>query len=123
MITIERETVEQGPDILKATAVGELTLTDYQQLETAINEVHAGGEPVQLRLDLTQMVGFTIDAAWEDLRFMGKHGQDLGHVAVVTTDQWMTWASWINAAFTDAEVRIFEDATAADAWLTEVSVD
>jgi hypothetical protein len=30
---------------------------------------------------------------------------------------WVTWLGWLPTAFTDAEIKHFEDAVVADAWL------
>jgi hypothetical protein len=112
-------TIEEQHDLVRATVFGELTLTDYREFEQAVSRELASSLKVKLLIDLTEMSGFTLDVAWEEIRFSREHEHDFRRIAVVTDNQWTSWLSWIAAAFTDAEVRLFDDAAAADAWLRD----
>ena len=112
-------TVEEESDCVRATVFGELTVDDYRELEQAIGRELTSAARLKMFIDLTRMSGFTLDVAWEELRFTRKHAHDFRRVAVVTDNQWTSWLSWVTAAFTDAEVQIFEEVTSAEAWLSE----
>ena len=112
MIAIEKE-----KDLLTVTVFGELTLSDYDELEVAILGSLKKAKRIRLLLDLTKMAGFTLDVAWEDIKFVGSHSHDFARIAVVTDDQWLTWMSWLNGAFTDAEIKVFSDTGEASAWI------
>jgi hypothetical protein len=45
------------------------------------------------------------------------HAHDFRRIAIVSESQWAPWLSWVNAAFSDAEARIFENSSEALAWL------
>lgn len=103
--------------LVSVSVMGEFTLADYRELEEHVlhNLQFQGG--VNLLLDLRDMVRYTLDVAWEEIRFSREHRYDFRKVAVVTTDEWMVWIAWLNRAFVDGEVSVFDDAGLALAWL------
>lgn len=102
-----------------ATVAGEFTLADYREFEeNVLYELQFHGKP-NLLFDLTEMLNYTLDVVWEEIKFSRAHGHQFGRVAVVTRDQWLTWATWIARLFVDSEVRIFEDSAQAESWLLE----
>lgn len=113
--------IEERTDLLKVHVYGELALADYREFETAVGSGLKTAPKVRLLLDLTQMSGFTLDVAWEDIRFTRAHAHDFRRIAVVTDSQWLTWIGWLSAAFTDAEVETFEEPADAEHWLAETA--
>ncbi len=109
--------IEEQNDLLKASVYAELSLADFQEFETAVQRELKLGTKIKLLLDLTKMSGYTVDVAWEDIRFTRAHAHDFRRIAVVTASLWATWLGWLPAAFTDADIKHFEDANAASAWL------
>ena len=109
--------IEEQDELLKATVYAELALADFRELETAVKRELKQAPKIKLLLDLTKMSGYTVDVAWEDIRFTRAHAHDFRRIAVVTSRLWATWLGWLPSAFTDAEIRHFEDAAAANAWL------
>jgi len=114
-------TVEEEQDRVRATVFGELTLDDYREFEQAVSRELTAALKVRLLIDLTRMSGFTLDVAWEEVRFSREHAHDFRRIAVVTDNQWTSWLSWVAAAFTDADVQLFDDVASAEAWLAETS--
>ncbi len=109
--------VEQQKDLVKVSVYAEFTLADYDEFERAVAHELQNTPKIKLLLDLSNMAKFTVDVAWEDLKFTRAHAHDFARIAVVATDQWTSWASWLGTAFTDAEVAFFEDAKAASDWI------
>jgi hypothetical protein len=109
--------IEEDNDLLKATVYAELSLADFREFETAVQRELKQAPKIKLLLDLAKMSGYTVDVAWEDVRFTRAHAHDFRRIAVVTASLWATWLGWLPSAFTDAEIRHFEDAAAANAWL------
>ena len=110
-------TIDESGDVLKIGVYAELTLADYREFERAVSSGLKSAPKVKLLFDLTQMIGFTLDVAWEEIKFSRAHAHDFRRIAVVTPSQWGPWLSWVSAAFTDAEVSLFEDRAAAERWL------
>lgn len=109
--------IEEQNDLLKATVYAELSLADFREFETTVQRELEQAPKIKLLLDLTKMSSYTVDVAWEDIRFTRAHAHDFQRIAVVTGSMWVSWLGWLPSAFTDAEIRHFEDAATADAWL------
>ncbi|MEW5890640.1 MAG: STAS/SEC14 domain-containing protein [Pseudomonadota bacterium] len=103
--------------LVSVTVYGEFTLADYKEFEELVNYRVKFQETVNLLMDLRQMAGFTLDVAWEDLRFSRAHSRDFGKIAILTSSQWMTWSAWLQQIFVDADVCVFDDEQAAREWL------
>ena len=112
-------TIDNAPNQVNITVFDEFTLADYKEFEEQINYKIQFHGKVNLLLDLRAMVGFTIDVAWEDIKFSRQHSRDFGRIAVLTNDQWATWSAWVSQWFVDADVRVFEeeDEATAHAWV------
>ena len=54
---------------------------------------------------------------WEEIKFSRQHRYDFRKIAVVTGDEWMVWAAWMNRLFVDAELRVFDEPAIALEWL------
>lgn len=103
--------------LVTVTAYGEFTLADYREFEELVNyKVKFEGE-VNLLFDLRQMADFTLDMAWEEIKFSRAHSHDFGKIAVLTDSQWVTWSAWLSQIFVDADLRVFADETEARDWL------
>lgn len=108
---------ENTEKMVAVTVFGEFTLADYKEFEDVVNyHIQFEGQ-VDLLFDLRQMVGFTLDVAWEEIKFSRQHAGDFRRIAVLTEDQWLTWSAWVSQLFVSAEVRVFDDEDEARAWL------
>lgn len=112
-------TVEHTADRVNLVVLGEFTLEDFTEFEEYLiaNELFDGSH--NLLFDLREMAGFTVDMAWEEIKFSRIHGGDFKRVAVVTDSQWVAWSAWLEKTFVKAALRVFEDAGEAQAWLAE----
>ena len=108
---------ENTEKMVALTVFGEFTLADYKEFEDVVNyHIQFEGQ-VDLLFDLRQMVGFTLDVAWEEIKFSRQHAGDFRRIAVLIEDQWLTWSAWVSQLFVNAEVRVFDDEDEARAWL------
>lgn len=112
-------TTDHGPNRINVTVFGEFTLADFKEFEEAVNFKLQFEGAVNVLMDLRQMAGFTVDVAWEEIKFSRRHARDFGRIAVLTTDQWATWSAWVSQFFVEAEVQVFENEDEARAWLDE----
>ena len=112
-------TIKQNPTLLNIAVMGEFSLADFKQFEqSALYKLKSPGV-VNLLFDLRDMVNYTVDVAWAEIKFFGReHQHDFSKIAVVTDDQWLTWQAWLSRMFVDADIRVFTDYTQAEAWVT-----
>ena len=110
-------TIEQTKDLLNIAVLGEFTIADFKQFEeNALYKLKSPGE-IDLIFDLRGMLGYTADVAWEEIKFFSRqHNHDFNKIAVVTSDQWLTWQAWLSRIFIDADIRVFQDYAEAKAW-------
>lgn len=112
MISIQAE-----DKLIVAGVFGELTLADYQRFEReVIRQLQSQGR-ISLLLDLRDILGYTVDVVWEDIKFTRDHSRDVGRIALLSTAQWAAWSAWLSQLFVDAEIRVFDDETQARTWL------
>ncbi|MEE9595176.1 MAG: STAS/SEC14 domain-containing protein [Acidiferrobacterales bacterium] len=109
--------IQEEKDLLGVKVYAEFTLADYKEFEQAVIRELESVNKIKLLLDLINMSKFTVDVAWEDIKFTRAHAHDFARIAVVTDDQWVSWSSWLGTAFTDADVEFFEDAATASSWI------
>jgi hypothetical protein len=108
---------EHRDNLIAIAIFGEFTLSDYKEFEELVNYTVQFSGPVDLLFDLREMAGFTLDVAWEEIKFSRQHAHDFRRIAVLTEDQWLTWSAWVSQLFVDAEVRVFDDEGLAREWL------
>lgn len=99
---------------------GEFTLADFREFEEMVNYKVKFEGPLDLLFDLSEMADFTLDVAWEDILFARAHADDFKRIAVVTGSQWVAWSAWLTRIFINAELRVFDAAGEAVAWLDSV---
>ena len=107
--------------LVELAIFGEFTLADFMEFEELVlHEIKFSG-PVNILVDLRDMADFTLDVAWEEIRFSKQHSGDFQRIAVITNSQWVAWSAWLSQIFVDADVTVFEDETEARAWLAETA--
>ena len=100
---------------------GEFTLADFKEFEDMVNYKVKFQGPVDLLFDLREMADFTLDVAWEDIVFARAHVNDFRRIAVLTHSQWVAWSAWLSQIFVQAQMRVFDDESAARAWLDDAA--
>jgi hypothetical protein len=110
-------TIEQTPHLVNVAVMGEFTLADFKDFEgQAVYELRSPGA-VNLLFDLRAMLGVSLDVVWEEIKFFNQaHHYDFNKIAIVTSDQWLTWEALLSRLFVDAEIEVFSDYAAAQAW-------
>jgi hypothetical protein len=110
MIAIDHK----GP-LVSVTVLGEFTLADYAEFEELVNYKVDFEGPVDLYFDLREMLTFSVDVVWEEIKFSLDHPNSFRRIAVVTDNQWVTWSAWLSKAFINTEMRVFDDSDADEA--------
>jgi len=107
-------------NLVSVSVMGEFTLADYKDFEQEVEHDIQFQGGVNLLLDFRDMVNYTLDVVWEEVKFSRQHRYDFRRIAVVTGDEWMVWIAWLNRLFVDAELRVFDEPGIALEWLEAV---
>lgn len=109
--------IEEQKSLLKLHVYDELTISDFREFEDAVNKKLGRNGKLSLLLDFNNMTSFTLDTALEEIQFNRQHIDDYQKIAVITSDQWVTWVTWLATVFTHADVQKFPDTEMALDWL------
>ena len=106
---------------LSLKATGRLTHEDYEVITPMIDSALEGiKEPVvDVYIDCSELEGWELRAAWDDLKLGLKHGRDFNRIAIYGNKKWQEYASKIGSWFISGEVKYFESADEALTWLNE----
>jgi len=101
--------------------IGKLSHDDYEimipMLEKAIRDIR---QPViRAIVDLTELEGWELRAAWDDLKLGLRHNREFEKVALLGNRNWEKVAARVSNWFTSGEIRYFEDRQEALAWLEQ----
>ncbi len=111
-------TIQKTGNLITVAALGEFTLTDYKEFEEEVlYKSHFDGR-ANLLFDWRDMVSYTFDVAWEEIKFAREHGSEFNRVAVVVNNKWQAWSVWVSNLFIGADVRVFGDYDEAELWAT-----
>ncbi|WOT06944.1 STAS/SEC14 domain-containing protein [Shewanella sp. DAU334] len=104
---------------LSLVAKGTLTHDDYVYMvpiiESALNGVeHA---KIDVLADLTQLYGWELRAAWDDLKLGLTHGRAFNKVAIVGESNLLQFLTKIADWFTPYQTQIFDSTKEARQWL------
>jgi len=111
--------IDRSGTLITVTVLGEFVLADYKEFEDIVRSTLAPGGKVNLLIDLRQMADFTVDVAWEDIKYTRSHPNDFGKIAVVTHSQWVIWSAWMSQMFINADLQVFDDGEEARGWLEQ----
>ena len=110
-------TIDVKNNLVSIAVLGEFTLADFKQFEASVlHGIQIEGR-VNLLIDLRDMLNYTVDVMWEEIKFSRAHEREFGQVAVVTENQWITWSTWLQRFFVDADIEVFSDYEVAIAWI------
>ena len=105
-------------NLVEVTVMGQFTRADYQEFEEAVCHGIQFQGKVNLLFDLRDMLSYSLDVAWEELKFSREHKNDFGRIALLTGDQWVAWSLWVNRMFMSADIRLFDDLEMAEGWVS-----
>lgn len=96
---------------------GRLELADFRQIEDEIQrQLDAVGQ-IDLLVDLRGMMGYTLDVALEDIRFVREHARDIGRIAMISENDAVVWAALLARLFVRAEIQVFDSESGGRDWL------
>lgn len=119
-LSIGIERIDQDV-FLTLKATGKLTHQDYQvitpMIDAALKEVSF--PKIKALVDITEMQGWELRAAWDDFELGLKHGSEFEKIALYGNKNWQEIAANIGSWFISGEMKYFEEYQQALAWLNE----
>lgn len=105
---------------VKMKLVGKLTHEDYQNITPMIeNALHSVEDPnISLLVDATLFEGWSLEAAFDDLKIGLKHNADFKKIAFVGNKSWQEYSIKLTNRFMSGQMEYFEDINEAIDWLS-----
>ena len=99
--------------------IGKLTHQDYEMIAPVIDSALEGVKEPKIRLfvDVTQLEGWELRAAWDDFKVGLKHGNQFDRIALLGNKKWQEWATKVGSWFVSGGARYFENESEALQWL------
>jgi hypothetical protein len=104
---------------LKAT--GKLTHDDYKIINPMIDSALEGIKQPKIKalIDVTELEGWELRAAWDDFKLGLKHGSQFVRIAICGNKNWQEMSAKIGSWFMSGEIKYFENENTALEWLNE----
>lgn len=124
-MAIERHGISLGIERINSDiyltfkVTGKLTHEDYEVITPMIESALAGVEQanIQALIDCTELEGWELRAAWDDLKLGVKHGSEFTKVALYGNKTWQEYMTKIADWFIHGEAKFFDDQDQALQWL------
>lgn len=100
-------------------AIGKLTHADYETITPMIDSALAEVKSpiVDVLIDGTELEGWELRAAWDDLKLGLKHNNEFRKIAIYGNKNWQGIISKVGAWFISGEIKYFENLADARNWL------
>ncbi len=104
---------------LSLKAIGKLTHEDYKIITPMIDSALEGVKDPKINviIDGTELEGWELRAAWDDLKLGLKHGREFEKIAIVGNKKWQEYSARMGSWFISGEVKYFESESEALDWL------
>lgn len=98
---------------------GKLTHEEYQTFVPLFNSALKGVKvpKVKVLADISNLQGWELQAAWDDLKFGLSHNNDFSQIAVVGDNKLYEYGVKVSNWFTPYEMKFFNSLEEAKEWL------
>lgn len=113
-------TITQHKNLLTVSIFNQFNLADCKALEDHIvyfEQNDQTGSSLNILIDFTDMVDYTIDAALEELTFAKDHAGVIHKIALISDNAWLSWVVSLGNLFTDYNAQAFSSEQEAKTWL------
>ncbi|MBM7074163.1 STAS/SEC14 domain-containing protein [Shewanella sp. 202IG2-18] len=96
-----------------------MTHKDYEKINPILDKAlkNVSNPSIDVLLDASQLEGWELRAAWDDVRIGIKYAGKINKIAIVTHKKWLEVSSKIANWFTASEIETFESESSAIDWL------
>jgi len=104
-------------NVVAVRASGQLTHEDYEQFRPRVEEAQRRHGSVRVLMELDDFHGWTVGAAWDDLKLGLAHLGQFERCAIVGDRAWERWMVALGKPFFDVEFFDRSQAAQAREWL------
>jgi SpoIIAA-like len=106
---------------LTLKAVGKLTHENYNAINPLIDAALDGVKDpkVTVFIDGSELEGWELRAAWDDVRLGLRHGNEFSKIATFGNKKWQERTAKIASWFVSGDVKDFDESAEALNWLQE----
>ena len=106
---------------LSFKAIGKLTHADYEIINPFIDSALDGikSPRISVFVDGSELEGWELRAAWDDLKLGLKHGGAFDKIAIFGNKKWQELLAKVGSWFISGEVKYFDDANEALKWIQQ----
>jgi len=107
--------------ILTLKIYGKLTHEDYERIIPLVDSSLEGiiNPKLNVLADISELEGWELQAAWDDLKLGLKYGSNFNKIAVYGTSAWIEYGTKISSWFINGEIKQFDDINEAIIWINE----
>lgn len=106
---------------LTLKAVGTLTHDDYLIITPMIDSALAQVKKpeVDVLIDASELKGWELRAAWDDLKLGLKHNNEFRNIAIYGHEKWQAYMAKIGGWFVTGDVKYFDNLQSANEWINQ----
>ena len=110
---------------LSLKIIGKLTHADYEAIVPMLESALEGVKDPHIKaiVDLTEMDGWELRAAWDDLKLGIKHNREFDKIAIFGNKSWHELSAKVGSWFMHGEAKYFDEYNEAIDWLKLNSLD
>ena len=107
--------------IVKIIVSGKLSKASYDFFTPRLDSLVERHGKIRILIEMTRFKGWTLEAAWEDLKLGCKHFNHIERIAIVGDRQWEKAMVGLCRPFARARIRFFDicDVFDANDWIHE----
>ncbi|QBZ83368.1 universal stress protein UspA [Hydrogenovibrio crunogenus] len=100
---------------------GKLTHDDYSHMTPMIDSALKGVKDPKVKalVDLTEMEGWELRAAWDDFKMGLSYGGEFEKIAIIGHKKWQDFIAKVGSWFISGKIKRFESEEEAISWLSE----
>ncbi len=116
MIEVHEET---GSDIVKIKLSGIVTEGDIEAEKAQLERILEERSPLRIYVEMIGLDNFESGSAWNEVKFLFRHRDEVSRIAFVFNSQSEQWAGWVGELVAGGEARDFRmgEEEQAMAWL------
>ncbi len=115
--------IQTDQNVIYTIAEGKLDDADYERIIPILREKVRNYGKIRWYFEMRDFEGWSLSAAWKDLKFDLENRKNLERIAMVGNKEWENALTQLMKPFTDAAIKFFETEEREEAkhWIREIT--